>query len=569
MAFLNRIHLFNLMKDEELAGIAERLEERTYAPDTVIFRRGDEPEGFYMIYSGRVKVTRPGKSGQDFLASLSKGDYFGEEALLARRRRSATVTAVDESKLFFLSRENFEYLLEIYPQLKPNFQVAIQSRRLARQKLFKWLGPGEVIYFIARRHSVRLIQALIAPILFLSLPAFLIFWSFLTQAVTPLVLGVILLVGILLWAGWNALDWSNDYYIVTNQRVIWLEKVIGIHDSRQEAPLSTILSVGVATDVLGRALNYGTVTVRTFVGKITFEYVNFPSEAAGMIREYWERTKESGARAQKEAMKSAIRSKLGLTVQTKKQEQEVPVEVVMRNPQKVSAWRVVSSNLLRLRVEDGGVVTYRKHWFVLLQQTWQPLAFIVVLFGLMIGRLWSLFRSPQEAVITFIDGNLTIDTVMLAIPIIMMPFVGWLIWEYVDWKNDIFQITPDEILDIDRKPLGTEERRAAQLDNILSTEYKRVGFAGYTFNFGTVYISVGGTTLAFEDVLDPASVQADIDRRRTARLEKKREETAAQERERMATWIAAYHQNIDEFNAPPPPPIPLGENENDKEEKSG
>ncbi|MBI1855145.1 MAG: hypothetical protein HYR93_04675, partial [Chloroflexi bacterium] len=74
-----------------------------------------------------------------------------------------------------------------------------------------------------------------------------------------------------------------------------------------------------------------------------------------------------------------------------------------------------------------------------------------------------------------------------------------------------------------------------------------VGPAGYLFNFGTVEISVGGTKLAFEDVRDPASVQADIDRRRAARIAKKREAEAAMERERMADWLAAYHENAREF----------------------
>jgi hypothetical protein len=144
--------------------------------------------------------------------------------------------------------------------------------------------------------------------------------------------------------------------------------------------------------------------------------------------------------------------------------------------------------------------------------------------------------------------------------------VLWAIWQYVDWKNDIFMVTPDEIIDIDKKPLGTEERRAAQLDNILSTEYKRIGLVGNIFNFGTVYIAVGGSKLEFQDVMDPAGVQADINRRRMARLAKKSEETANVERERMATWIAAYHQNQGEFSAPIP--IPIDDTKHESSEES-
>jgi hypothetical protein len=45
-------------------------------------------------------------------------------------------------------------------------------------------------------------------------------------------------------------------------------------------------------------------------------------------------------------------------------------------------------------------------------------------------------------------------------------------------------------------------------------------------------------------------VQADINRRRSARIAKKSEDAGKEDRERFATWLAAYHQNINEFTAP-------------------
>jgi hypothetical protein len=64
--------------------------------------------------------------------------------------------------------------------------------------------------------------------------------------------------------------------------------------------------------------------------------------------------------------------------------------------------------------------------------------------------------------------------------------------------------------------------QSAQLENILGTEYQRIGILGEIFNYGTVYITVGGTQLAFEDVIDPASVQSDINRRRLAQAARKK-----------------------------------------------
>jgi hypothetical protein len=549
--FLNKMHLFNGLKEDDLAGIASKLQEREALEGAVIFQRGAKPDGFYMIYKGKVKITKPRDDGEDFLAWISAGDYFGEEALFENRNRSATITVMEDSVLLFLDRAGFESLLTRYPKLKPNFQVTIKSHKLARQTRFKWLGAKEVIYFIARRHKIRLYQALVAPFFSMLVPTVLFLWGIVSGATTPMALAIIGAVGILAWGIWNAIDWSNDYYIVTNQRVIWLEKVIGLYDSRQEAPLGTILSVGIETDMIGRALDYGNVIVRTFVGKLEFDHVDHPVQAADMIREYWERTKAGGTQSQKELMRDSIRLKLGLPVEKKQKEELAPVVVHEEDASTKPLWLLAIADLFKLRIEDGGTVTYRKHWVVFLQQAWKPLVYFLGLLALMAWRGWILFQSPTEALIEQNSlGAYRPDTIMVAIPLFMLPFIGWFVWEYVDWKNDLFMVTPDEIIDIDKKPFGSEERRAAQIENILNTDYKREGVIAYFFNYGTVRISVGGSQLAFEDVLDPAGVQADINRRRMTRIAKKSEDTANVERERVAAWLAAYHENIDSFNDP-------------------
>lgn len=549
--YLNRLHLFNGLKEDQLAGIGAKLSEREVPAGKTIFKLGDKPDGFYMIYKGKVKVTRPGADGEDFLAWLSAGDYFGEEALFENRTRSATITAMEDCELLFIGREGFDGLLKQYEKLKPNFLVAIKSRKLARSTKFKWLGPREVIYFIARRHVFRLYQALAAPIVSLLIPGVLFFFGALTGATTPYAVGVLTLIGILAWGTWNAIDWSNDYYIVTNQRVIWLEKVIGLHDSREEAPLSTILSVGVETDMFGRALDFGNVIVRTFVGKLEFDYVDHPVQAADMIREYWERTKSITNISQQDLMRDTIRQKLGLPVDKKKLDPLPPVVVEDKKIAEKNLWVLAIKNLFKLRVEEGGTVIYHKHWIVFLEQAWRGIGLFLLLLALEILRGWILYQSLEKSFVYHnAAGSLRLDTLMLTIPIFMFPVIGWIVWEYVDWKNDIFMVTPDEIMDMDRKPFGKEERRAAQIENILSTSYKRDGLIATMFNYGTVFISVGGNQLDFQDVMDPAGVQADINRRRMARIAKKNEDAGSADRDRFANWLAAYHQNLNDFNAP-------------------
>jgi hypothetical protein len=550
---INKIHLFNGLKESQLAGIAVKFDEIEMPANRVLFKRGDKPEGFYIIFKGKVNVTRPhADKDEEVLIWLVTGDYFGEEALVENRNRSATITTMEDTTLLFLSREHFDELLVKFPNLKPNFLVAIKSHKLARATKFTWLGPKEIIYFVARRHRIRLYQALVVPVLSLLVPLGLFFWGTLVGATTPFALGALALIFIIGWGIWNAIDWSNDYYIVTNQRVVWLEKVIGLYDSREEAPLSSILSVGVETDQLGRILDYGNVIVRTFVGRLEFDYVDHPNQAAEMIREYWERVKSVMTVSQKDVMRNTIRQKLGLPVEKRTLDELPPIVTPSKNLANLPLWWVAFINLFTLRTEDAGKVIYHKHWIVLLQQTWKPLALTFGIFALQIWRGIYLWTSSAESFLYRNSaGALRPDTIAIALPMLSMPFVIWLVYEYVDWKNDIFMLTPEEIFDIDRRPFGKEEKRAAQLESILSTSYIREGIIGYLFNYGTVKITVGGAQFDFQDVADPASVQADINRRRMVRIAKKNEDSGSADRERFATWIAAYHENAASFKLPP------------------
>ncbi|MBI3740052.1 MAG: cyclic nucleotide-binding domain-containing protein [Chloroflexi bacterium] len=543
VAYLHRIHLFHDLNEEELTPIAEKLDEVFFEEGKEIFKEGSAADRFYIIYQGKVKITQMRRKGIVELASLVNGDYFGEEALFIGRRRSATITAVEKTSMFSLTRPEFNELIKRFPKLKVAFETSIASRRLARQLRFKWLRSDEVVYFLARKHYTLLIDALALPI-FLALAAMAVTaWGILVTSWITSGAGVIFFVLMVLWAIWRGVDWGNDYYIVTNQRVIWLEKVVGIYDSRQEAPLSTVLSVGVETDLVGRMLDYGNVVVRTFVGKIPFNHVAHPYQASHMVEEQWSRSKHVASAQEKEAMRDAIRKKLGLTekiaVKPASQTEKASVPRLYK-----PGWGTIllaklfqNSKIFRVRFQSGDTITYRKHIFVLIKHIWLP-ALVCLFFVLGMGlRAYAWIRA----------GMANVDILFLLLFITFVYPLWRLIYQYLDWSNDIFQVTDDQIIDIDKKPFGTEERKAAPLENILATASERLGILGHIFNYGTVYITVGGSKLAFEDVYNPAAVQQDIDDRRIARKSKQEEGRAAAERERMADWLASYHENIQDI----------------------
>ncbi len=547
ITFLKKMHPFRSLTDEQVAAVADKLKEEIHPAGKVILAEGKSEDRFFLIYRGRVSISRIRKGKEEQLAIFVAGDFFGEMGGTLRGPRYASIRTEEETHLLALSRRDFVGFVKQFPKFKTNIEIAISSRKLAQKLRYKWLRPDEVIYFLARKHEVLLWQALIIPELIAVLSITLgVFGGLVSLPVLVWSGGVLMIVAIF-WAIWNGLDWGNDYYIVTNQRVVWLEKVIGIYDSRQEAPLSTILSVGVQTSMTGRMWDYGDVIVRTYVGRIPFSYVNHPQQAAAIIEEYWRRSREVSRREEVKAMKQALRVKLGL----EKVSEPIPSES-RETPKPVRSYRssvlmILSRDIFRLRFEEGDTITYRKHLFVLLEQVGWPTIFILMFAGAIIARLVNLAQVEHLALITITQSGLSIDPLFLTLLIVMIPLIFWWSYQYLDWSNDIFQVTPDQILDIDRKPFGTEQRRSAPLENILSTKADRVGLLGYIFNFGNVYISVGSMELVFEDVYNPVAVQLDIDQRRIANVAKRREAENIAERDFLADVFAEYHRSSEEY----------------------
>ena len=542
-ALLKKIHLFAGLSDEQLGTVAAQFADESQKAGTTIFEEGSLGDTFYLIFSGKVIVFRKrrkkgnGEEEQE-LAILVAGDYFGEEALLTNQRRSASVRIEEDAVLLSLPRAKFLALLKTIPHMKPNFQISVESRKLSRRLQFKWVRSDEVIYFLARKHIILFVQAALGPVISLLIPGLLILGFLFYKFIILLGLAIVIFLIIAAVLVWEWVDWGNDYYIVTNQRVVWLEKVVGLYDSRQESPLPTVLSVSTETEPLGRSLDYGNVIIRTFVGRIVFHHVAHPYQVEALIKEHQGRAKEGSRRIEVDAMKKTLITRMNPSPEPPPSPPDQSASKAKKK--KSSAPREsLFANFFKMRFEDKEIITYRKHWVVLVEQIWLPsIVLLGVLMFLAVGIYYLYFTSASTASIIGLER----DTLSVVAPVAFIAVLIWWIYQYVDWSNDIYQVTPDQILDIDRTPLGREDRTAAQLENILATDSERYGIVGIFFNYGTVHITVGGNKMAFKDVFDPLSVQQDIDRRRLARNAEKEETRVKAERERLADWFLAYDE---------------------------
>lgn len=84
----------------------------TVDANKVIFREGEPGDRMYIIQEGNVRISKQIEGKEHILAVLSKGDFFGEMALVNQEPRTATVTAGSTVKMLSFNREGFLGMIE-------------------------------------------------------------------------------------------------------------------------------------------------------------------------------------------------------------------------------------------------------------------------------------------------------------------------------------------------------------------------------------------------------------------------------------------------------------------------
>jgi|GEM_PF-4386151 len=117
--------------DEEgfshLKGIATNV---TFKPGSIIFRENDPGNAFYIIKSGKVRITKLNRLGKpEELAILKRGELFGEMAVIEDLPRTASAEAITEVELLVIKKEDFDYLLKMNPKVAQAL-IKILSKRL-------------------------------------------------------------------------------------------------------------------------------------------------------------------------------------------------------------------------------------------------------------------------------------------------------------------------------------------------------------------------------------------------------------------------------------------------------
>lgn len=121
-----KVPLFKEASEACLRDLVLLLKPLVFMPGDYIIHKGDLDEEMYFINRGSVQVVS--EDEKTVYASLHEGAFFGEMALLLRSPRTATVKAADYCDVYILSKQDFENLLNRYPDFAEKVHEEVERR---------------------------------------------------------------------------------------------------------------------------------------------------------------------------------------------------------------------------------------------------------------------------------------------------------------------------------------------------------------------------------------------------------------------------------------------------------
>lgn len=128
-ALFGEVPLFARLTPDACAMIEAGAIVKNFPKGAIIVTQGDESQTMYVVLEGRLRVYRAQEDGKEItLGGLAKGDYFGELALLDPAPRSASVMALQASRLALLPRSHVLQCLDQQPELARNLLTSLAGR---------------------------------------------------------------------------------------------------------------------------------------------------------------------------------------------------------------------------------------------------------------------------------------------------------------------------------------------------------------------------------------------------------------------------------------------------------
>ncbi len=106
----------------ELKRIITERKTRQFKKDQVIYYEGDRGSGLHLVINGRIKTIKLAEDGRELMTGIYLADdYMGIIAILSDEAYSDTATALEDSLLCLIPKDQLDELLNLYPEVGRDF----------------------------------------------------------------------------------------------------------------------------------------------------------------------------------------------------------------------------------------------------------------------------------------------------------------------------------------------------------------------------------------------------------------------------------------------------------------
>lgn len=550
---IRELPLFTKLPEQHLDWIAAAFRVMRLEPGDFLFRQGQPTQGMYLIVGGRTQLFQTDKFGREnHLAIVEENQYLNENALFKQSTETASLRALHTSTVLFLSRQRLMDVVSHHPEIKLYLPIPIEAERAQRkERVFQGQRENENVLLDTRRHWWAFVRKAWRPML-LAL-VLVIFASFLPSGAAILVdiIAIVIPFPVMVF---YYLEWRNDHFIITDQRVIHIERdILTFRNSISEVPIDSIQEINadnITTDPFSRPLNYGTVEIKTAgeAGNMELTIVPDPDGIQDLIFKNRERRRQAEEEEQLHTVRATVDKVLGRNASNAAADnasvtQDASVTQIEPAPVKKSGLPFLPTRF----ADDDGNTVYRKNVVFWLRGTMLPgIAFLV--------------STAMFLLLLIIPGLSDIRPIGLIFTLFLMMIFG--LWFYLadwDWRHDMYIVSDTSIQIIHMRPFWaqdeTDQIRLESVDNVIS---EQSGIFQTLFNYGNVKVFLLGadtdSAKVFRSVSKPKSVQSEITRRQAHYRQKQEIEAEQQRRQEIEQYLSVYHETVSQEKAGQPAP---------------
>ncbi len=513
---IHKVFPFNLLDSERTKSLIEKSEVVFFKEGDLVYMEGAAAINLYVIYEGAVEIFVEEHKNLRRLNLLHDGDCFGEDTLKQNGSRSSTARIIKGTLLIKIPKKLIDELHSEIPELAKGFSILSTAYDELFDVKFRDLSQ-ETIYYLGHPHYFAFLSKVLLALLILLLPVLGVISLAINGLLSrPVLIGVSVLGSVLFFLQilWQYLEWKNDYYVITKKRVINLVKSLINFDSKFEVPLSAINNLEIKKSFLSRSFGFGDLIIRTYTGETKLKNVPLVSEVQNFLELLTAKDKLSKRLDEKKAFEKIVNDVL--------------------SPDDTSPDFMVDHVNPKIEFSDQysnlPIVALRTHWIILLKKVLFPSLLITSII-----LLASFFAAND-----LLNNGSSLGVILFGL--ILICAILWWIYQFFDWWNDRYLITNDQIIDVYRRPFGTENRRTAPITNIQSIRFERKGILGLLLNFGTVYIRVGDDELTFDNISNPSMIQEKLFGILEMSISRSKISARTLQQQNLAEMIDAYHQ---------------------------